>query len=791
MPIEAPDLPGRKGRGLPVAHNAIALGNAKNWTGPKNCYIIRFRKYLQFGMDFASAERIGNRSGFTVLSAELKVNVMNRRSLLQGLGSALAAGCLDYDPALARAPRAVRPGTNPNRIPDEAAFFALIDLDLPALAAVKEAVGRSDWPTAKREWARHLAVRTTPNWLWSLRDKAKIISVETAQFGGLARFQPAADKVLARDFDTQGIRKTLDHDINWLQGANEWTNVLNRHQYFVEMGKAYWATGDPKYAVDFVYLLNRWITKNPVLPNAVKSGHVFGTAWRTLEAGIRQESWCDAFQLFADAPEFDDDTKYRMTRSFAEHASYLSQGQDRYRGGNWQVTECQGLAVIGIMFPEFRRAAAWREVAFHYLVQHMNQDVEPDGMHWEMTPGYHQIVAADYTTVSILCRRNGYKIPGLLDRHEKMYDAILSLTRPDRKTPALGDAHDGDVRQFLAEGALLYNRPDMRYVAGEVSPEGWLWKHGADAFERYKTLPSSPPKAASTLLPNAKYVSMRNGWSPQDTLVLLDCAPYHGGHNHRDALQVILFAGGRSLLLDPGIAAYDSELSKTYLRTANAHNVLVVDGKDQPHTDAELLQAQFGDQADVSAGRFAQNGIVHQRTVLFVKPAYAVVVDHVTGDGSPHELTRLFHLPEGATRPDGTGVRTVFPTGANIRVLAADDTAAGTRLEMRDGFIPGPRNQPITTPVAAFVNNGSLPAVLCTVLSPFRDETHLPTVVRLPSTDPGVVRLRITLPGGVIDEIAVAGAPMTLTVAGKTGTGRALCVRGKGGASVVLTPVAA
>lgn len=47
---------------------------------------------------------------------------------------------------------------------DDAAFFAALDLDLPALVHVKEAVARGDLAAAKRGFAEHIRNRTSPTW---------------------------------------------------------------------------------------------------------------------------------------------------------------------------------------------------------------------------------------------------------------------------------------------------------------------------------------------------------------------------------------------------------------------------------------------------------------------------------------------------------------------------------------------------------------------------------------------------------------------------------------------------
>ena len=176
---------------------------------------------------------------------------------------------------------------SPNAIGSEADFFHALDLEQPALAEVKRAASDEDWPAAKDAWARHLAGDSRPHWLWSRADRPLITRLYTENYSGLKISIPDADKILARDFDLQGIRLTLEHDLDWHPVPGEWTNVLNRFTYWPEMGRAYWATGDAKYARDFVYLLSRWVARNPVPADAYHSFADSVSCWRTLECGIR------------------------------------------------------------------------------------------------------------------------------------------------------------------------------------------------------------------------------------------------------------------------------------------------------------------------------------------------------------------------------------------------------------------------------------------------------------------------------------------------------------------------
>ncbi len=658
-------------------------------------------------------------------------------------------------------------------ISNEAEFFALIDLERDDLRSVREAVAREDWVGAKQAWYDHLRTRSEPRWTWSRDDRAEIEALYAEHFGGLERFVPEADRVLERQFNFLGVPKTLERDIDWLQGPVEWTHVLSRHQYWRTLGYAYWATGDDRYAEDLAFMLRDWIADNPVPRILTNARGKHGTVWRTLEAGIRGDEWFDVMELFIDAPQFDAELAWLMTRSLVEHARHLHRYEITFRHGNWQVVECTGLTAIGIMLPEFREAPDWRERGFRYLVEHMQRDVYPDGAHHELTPGYHSWVMHKYIKAARLATLNGYEVPGLMDRHERMFEFLLHLAKPDRRFPPLGDAgRGGSVMGHLGLGALMYGRSDMRYLAVDRPEASWIWLFGPEVFERYAQINGREPDFLSSMLPHAQYLMMRTGWEPGDRYLLFDAAPWGGGHSHEDRLQVILHAGERDLVLDPGIYSYDQPLSRTYFRGAEAHNVLLIDEGGQPRSDPEVLAWGTTDVADFASAQIREGGITHQRSVLFARPDYWVVVDHVSG-AEDRALTRLFHLPavEIQTQPDV--VRTAWPGGTNVAII----NAGPGRLEMREGWLPTGSAEAVRSPVAAFVAEAGQVGPFVTVLAPFDEPEELPQVERLPSDDRSVVRLRVSRADGGEDELAIAADRVRLSAGGETAVARALLVR--------------
>ncbi len=662
---------------------------------------------------------------------------------------------------------------------DEALLEAM-DLSRPELREVAEAAERGDMAAAKEAWARHLATRTEPRWLWSHRDRERIVAAHEQHFGGLAKYAPSADSVLNRDFNWLGVRKKLEHDIEWLQGPVEWTHVLSRFGYWLNLGKAYWGTGDPKYAEDFVFTLHDWIRDNPVPRILTNSRGERGTVWRTLETGIRGYTWPEVMEFFMEAPEFDAEAKWAMTRSLVEQARHLHRYETGFRYGNWQVVECTGLASIGIMFPELREAPGWRERAFHWLLEHMRRDVYDDGAHYEVTPGYHSWVMELFLRASLLAKQNGYEVPGLLEKHERMFEFLMKLSRPNRHVPSLGDgglAAGSNISGQMALGALLYDRPDMRFLGVEKPMEQWLWLLGEEALSRYTEMAAHAPDFNSTYLPNAGYYVMRTGWEANDSYLLFDCAPWGGGHSHADRLSICAYARGEDLIIDPGMYSYDQPLSREYLRFGQAHNVLLIDGEEQPSIDPEPLAFDFSEGFDFVSGQLdhGERAIRQVRSVMFVRPDYWVLVDHVLGEGE-HQLRQLFHLPLGAN-VELSGARAVVTLRSGLRFLLAGAGAPEPAAQLLEGWVPTGGASVEKGPVVAFDARASLPCSLAVVLYPLDDgdaEVQL-SVVR---SEDDLVALQLARPGAR-EVFAFAPEPRPL-VENVGAPARAACISQRG-----------
>jgi hypothetical protein len=474
-----------------------------------------------------------------------------------------------------------------------------------------------------------------------------------------------------------GKRTPLVHwsQLNYLDaevaGDKKVTWELNRHQYFLTLGRAYWLTGDERYAEVFVSHVTSWMNENP--PK-------LGINWASsLEISFRSISWLWALQFFADSPSLNSDVLLRMLKFLYLNASHLETYLSTYFSPNTHLTgEALGLFYIGLSLPEFRDAARWRDLGLEILESQLSRHVQPDGVYFEQSSYYHRYTADFYIHLAILLRRNGMKLPDALEpKLELLLDHLMYITRPDGTTPFFGDDDGGrlvmlderaanDFRAVLATGAVLFNRSDYKFVAGEAAEET-LWLLGAEGLRMFDELASERPMEESVAFADGGYYVMRDGWSSTSNYLLFDCGP-HGwancGHAHADALSIELAVNGKTLLVDPGTFTYTGgkEL-RDWFRGSTAHNTVTVDGQSsslpldtfswKTKTAGERLAWIEHERFTYVSGRhkgYEQLGKpgTHTRSILFLKNDYWVLHERVNLTGR-HQIHQWFHFDSGVS----------------------------------------------------------------------------------------------------------------------------------------------
>ncbi|MEI8233163.1 MAG: hypothetical protein WCH57_00590 [Verrucomicrobiota bacterium] len=178
-----------------------------------------------------------------------------------------------------------------------------------------------------------------------------------------------------------------------------------------------------------------------------------------------------------------------------------------------------------------------------------------------------------------------------------------------------------------------------------------------------------------------------------------------------------------------------------------ANFVVSIDHQPLPYDAPQILFQKFASDADFIAGvwKDAQGNVAHQREVLIVKPDYGVVVDHLYGWKSCHEVSCVVALPAGELKAEGGVHRFNLGSGKDFIVQYLGSSA--------------PSADPTITSSAGFSSLSetyrlSLPAPFASVF--YSGRSAAPKIEYIKPSNPMVVKCKVTLPDGRIDEVGIA-----------------------------------
>ena len=540
----------------------------------------------------------------------------------------------------------------------DAEFYQQLDLERPGLEAVREAVQKEDYQAAEHALAAYYRKRVTPRWrvMWDQ--------------------MPTPDK-RPKEYDTTRADNTVKHlltsvsvphqfgeRIDWSINPtklkyNEWTWQLSRHPMWVDLQRAYWATGKEIYAKEFNDQMIAWVEDNLVPVSS--SGNYAWSRWRTIEAGIRTlGAWPTCFFGFLSSPSFTDHGIVTMLKSFYEHGCHLYAHPTQ---GNWLTMEMDGLFVTATLFPEFKPAQEWQQFAIKKLYDDMAVQIYPDGAQTELAPGYHGVSLNNFLGLVRTASINDVKLPDdYLSQLEKMYVYYVKIATPDFKIPALNDSGWGGIQGAMTNGFSYFpNQKSFQYFATNR-------KEGPK------------PDFTSIWMPYAGWAIMRSGWEENDAYMHFESGPFSTGHSHEDKLTFVIHAKGNRLLTEAGIYPYDTSQWRRYVLSSYAHNITLVDGMEQhrrlpgnPYGRVnEPLPNVFitNDQYDFAEGWYNEGfgpkndtTVTQYRAFVFVKPNFWAMFDIFTPkDDKPHTYASMFHLENAEAKLDA---KTLVATGAD------------------------------------------------------------------------------------------------------------------------------
>ncbi len=542
---------------------------------------------------------------------------------------------------------------------------------------------------------------------------------------------------------------------------------LSRCQHFATLGKAYWYTGDEKYAIEFVTQITDWIESNP--PG-------LGVNWvYAMDTAIRVVNWIWGYYFFSGSSSLTDEFLVNFLKSLLVHGRHIM-GNLENKGSvttNHYLSNLVGLIYLGVLFPEFKEAERWRSFGIRELIREMERQVLPDGADYEGSISYHRLVIEMFLSVTLLVllnEQNNAPKPAVehpeasrtfpewyMKRLEKAVDFVIYYTKPDGTVPQIGDNDDGrlhilsdygnwnklDHRYLLSVGAVLFDRPDFKAGAGQFHEEA-LWLFGEAGFDRFNSLATRSSKPRSRAFPQAGLYVMRHA----DLYMIVDCmsnAPQMpSGHRHNSRLSFELFAYGRNFIVDPGTYVYtaDPKWRNTFRSTAY-HNTVQVDGQEQ-NEFAFLNLFSLGRQAEVRINRWQTsdkydfldvehsgyerlvNPLTHRRQIFFNKQeGYWLIRDILTNDAQlqsrgKHSFEVNLHFAPMEVSTNQAGPLSAVATDENsASLLVIPIKPNGLELSAERGWISYSYGVKTVASVIKYRKLANLPIEFLMILYPY------------------------------------------------------------------------
>ncbi|HVF22749.1 MAG TPA: alginate lyase family protein [Pyrinomonadaceae bacterium] len=395
-------------------------------------------------------------------------------------------------------------------------------------------------------------------------------------------------------------------------------------------------------ANQFLHQLQTWDDQNP---------YGRGPNWScAMEVALRAINILVAFENFRHSPDLDSDSLHFILRLVQQHGTYIQSNLEfsHIATSNHYLSDVAGLLWLGVMLPELRDAASWREFGLTELLHEVDKQIQADGSDYEASTGYHRFVTELLLYSFMLCREHKIEIERKYWRKlHQMLVYVKAYLRPDGFAPLIGDTDGGQVLPFqqhraddhayvLDVGAELFNDPSLKF-----------------------------PEQSSKAFPDAGIYIMRS----DDCYLCFNATGAgingRGSHGHNDALSIEISARGRAFIVDPGTYVYTGDLKMRHVfRSTAYHSTVRVDSHEQNTTDVNTPFV-IGNEAQPRVVEWQSNAeydkvvaehygyrrlgspVIHRRTVTFDKHESSwMIEDEFVGEGE-HEFETWFHFNDG------------------------------------------------------------------------------------------------------------------------------------------------
>jgi hypothetical protein len=408
-----------------------------------------------------------------------------------------------------------------------------------------------------------------------------VIPIFKRQFNFPATIPWHQDPITYRDWP-QTYYADIDFRDGQTIGGVKWVWEVNRHQHLVTLGKAFFLTGDERYAQEVCSQICHWVATNPPL---------IGVNWvSSLELAVRVISWLWAIHFIRQSKALDERIFHIVLQSIYEQTRFIETHLSAFTSANNHlVGEAAGLASVGLVFPQLRRSRDWIQKGIRILTEEIEKQIYSDGVSAEQSVHYEMFSADFWIGVLVLAKKVQIEVPRVwYERLEKAGEFMMYLIDSGGNIPQIGDDDGGYAywlceiadfnksRSMLSTLSVVCEREDFKHY-GKSFDEKSFWLLGMEGYRIYQGIGAENCSLESRRFSQGGYYILRS----EETVLVFDCGKLgyanHAGHGHADALSVTLSICGKPVLVDPGMPCYhENPRLRDAFRGTSAHNTIVV-----------------------------------------------------------------------------------------------------------------------------------------------------------------------------------------------------------------------
>ena len=634
-------------------------------------------------------------------------------------------------------------------------LIGLLDKNNPELALMGEITGE--------KLVEYYRNRKNPVYLFSIEDAEKLKDDEIIG---------DAEKVMEHDIFGHKFNGPIDWKFNPTTETsrdNEWSWSLFRTIYWQPLARAYALTKDEKYTKEFLSQMHSfreaWPADEFIKDFTYVPKQPFpGTAWRTIETGIRvYTTWLPVFEIFRHSNVWTGEDLASFLLGIREHALFLMGHYSNHtRSSNWLSMETSALLQIAIMFPEFKEAKEWFDTAYGRVMHEVRFCFSDNGVHMEKTPIYHMVASIAFAQALDLCRKNNIFVPDYaweVIRRRALY--ICSLIKPDLSTPMIGDADRDDLTTRRADTSI-YEGMNLSFFPEDLNElrayMKWMYSlFGDKEFLYFTSLrkEGEAPKENDYKYSEEGVYVMRSGCDDKADYLCTHATQLELGerstHSHNDCMHAEVTLKGEDVLVDSGRYIYRSSIWKdwrAYFVSALAHNTLYVDdhemgiieGVDR-RRNVRALCHFFGEEKGLKIIDLSHNGyaylpdpVFHRRKLILLPTSVVVLVYYVEGPGKEnHDFRLMYNFNTTSVSLDGKHVDYTSLHGLDFTLDFTASCDFSSRLlcgseDPKGGWIS--YGYPVRKPIGqvTFAYGGKAPFMAATIVKEKGDDSSVSLV---------------------------------------------------------------